>query len=447
MHAFEHQKATTAFIQKNPQCLITSDPGTGKTRSVLDAYVSGKEDKGRLLVLAPLSILQASWGEDICKFTSSLQYQVAYARNRKKVFESNAQVVITNHDAVKWLASNQKYLKDFNTICIDEFTAFKNRTSQRSKALAIIAAKFKYRIGMSGTPNSNTILDLWHPCYVIDGGKRLGPKFYTFRSSVCTSRYNGFANEWVDKPNAEALVAAAIKDINIRYKLEECIDMPPISKRFVHTTLPKDIQDEYDVFEEESVLYTQYSTINAVHAGAKVKKLLQLCTGALYDEEGRVIKIHKERYDLVMSLVLERRCSLVAFNWRHEREQLVALADKHKIKYAVIDGQTPATKRANIVERFQAGQLQCIFAHPQSTSHGLTLTKANTVIWSSPTYNAEHFQQFNGRIYRAGQTKKTEIICIAAKHTWETKVYKKLETKLTRMEDLLSTLKTLRRKT
>ena len=135
---------------------------------MLDAYVSGKEDKGRLLVLAPLSILQASWGEDICKFTNSLQYQVAYARNRKKVFESNAQVVITNHDAVKWLASNQKYLKDFNTICIDEFTAFKNRTSQRSKALAIIATKFKYRIGMSGTPNSNTILDLWHPCYVID---------------------------------------------------------------------------------------------------------------------------------------------------------------------------------------------------------------------------------------------------------------------------------------
>ena len=124
----------------------------------------------------------------------------------------------------------------------------------------------------------------------------------------------------------------------------------------MHTTLPKDIQDEYDVFEEESVLYTQYSTINAVHAGAKVKKLLQLCTGALYDEEGRVIKIHKERYDLVMSLVLERRCSLVAFNWRHEREQLVALANKYKIKYAVIDGQTPAAKRADIVDRFQAGQ-------------------------------------------------------------------------------------------
>ena len=405
LKAFSHQKATTAFIQKNPKCLITSDPGTGKTRSVIDAFIAGKKDKGRLLVLAPLSILQASWGEDILKFTNGLQYEIAYARNRQKAFESDAPIVITNHDAVKWLVKNQVHIKDFNTICIDEFTAFKNKDSQRSKALAKIASNFKYRIGMSGTPNSNTILDLWHPCYVIDDGKRLGPKFYTFRSNVCTSRYNGFANEWVDKSNAETLVAAAIKDINIRYKLEECIDMP-----------------------------------------AKVKRLLQLCTGAVYDEFGNIIKIHKERYDMVMSLIVERRHSLVAFNWRHEREQLVALAEKQKVKYAVIDGQTPSNKRADIVERFQAGQLQCIFAHPQSASHGLTLTKANTVIWSSPTYNAEHFQQFNRRIYRAGQTKRTEVICIAARHTWETEVYKKLEKKLTRMEDLLGTLNTLRKK-
>ena len=446
LRAFSHQKATTAFIQNKSKCLITSDPGTGKTRSVLDAYESGKKDKGRLLVIAPLSILEASWTEDIKKFTPSLTYVIAYARNREKAFSSDAKIVITNHDAVKWLIKNQVHLKDFNTICIDEFTAYKNKDSQRSKALAKLVSNFKYRIGMSGTPNSNTILDLWHPCHLIDDGKRLGPKFYTFRSNVCTSRFNGFANEWVDKPNAESMVATAIKDINIRYKLEDCIDMPPTSKRVVYTTLPNDIQLEYDMFEEDSILYTKEATINAVHAGAKVKKLLQLCTGAVYDETGSIIKIHKERYNIVMSLIVERRHSLVAFNWRHEREQLVALAEKQNIKYAVIDGQTPANKRGDIVERFQAGQLQCIFAHPQSASHGLTLTKANTVIWSSPTYNAEHFQQFNRRIYRAGQTKRTEVICIAARHTWETEVYKKLEKKLTRMEDLLNTLNTLRKK-
>jgi SNF2 family DNA or RNA helicase len=133
----------------------------------------------------------------------------------------------------------------------------------------------------------------------------------------------------------------------------------------------------------------------------------------------------------------------VAFNWRHEREHLVKLAEEMKLDYGVIDGDTPANKRKDIVDRMQAGQLQVVFAHPQSAGHGLTLTKATTVIWASPTYNAEHYQQFNRRIYRAGQKQKTEIIQIAANDTWETEVYKKLSTKLERMDELLMILRIL----
>ena len=91
----------------------------------------------------------------------------------------------------------------------------------------------------------------------------------------------------------------------------------------------------------------------------------------------------------------------------------------------------------------QAGQLQVVFCHPQSAGHGLTMTRATTVIWSSPTYNAEHYQQFNRRIYRAGQTQKTEVIQIAARNTWETDVYEKLEGKLSKMEELLDILNQL----
>ena len=116
------------------------------------------------------------------------------------------------------------------------------------------------------------------------------------------------------------------------------------------------------------------------------------------------------------------------------------MAEKKKISYAVIDGETPASKRTGIVQRFQAGQIQVLFAHPQSASHGLTLTKATTCIWCSPTYNAEHFQQFNRRIHRAGQTQKTETILIAARNTWEKEVYKKLNGKLGKMENLLHVL-------
>jgi len=438
---FDHQVKTTNFLLKTPRALITSDPGTGKTRSVLDAYVKRKE--GRMLVLAPLSILSASWADDIKKFQPGLTHVVAYAKNREAAFLGNADVVITNHDAAKWLAKNEKLLEGFSTLCIDEFTAFKNKDSQRSKAVAKIVAKFPYRIAMSGTPNSNTILDIWHPTFIVDDGERLGKRFYGFRSAVCTSRFNGFANEWVDKTDAQQIVAAAIKDINIRYRLEDCIDMPEQSVHTMCVQLTPAIMEQYKLLAEDSVLYTGKATINAINAGARVKKLLQLCTGAVYTEDGIVAGVHEERYELVMQLVSERKHSLVAFNWRHEREHLTKLADKMKIEYGVIDGDTPANKRKDIVDRMQAGQLQVVFAHPQSAGHGLTLTTATSVIWASPTYNAEHYQQFNRRIYRTGQTQKTEVIHIAASDTWEPDVYTKLEGKLERMDELLSILNKL----
>ena len=148
--AFQHQEATTEFIRKNERCLITSDPGTGKTRSVLDAL----EENSRTLVLAPLSILEASWGVDIKKFWPHLTYEIAYAKNREKVFkESTADLIITNHDAVKWLVKNQEVLDQFDTLVIDEFTAYKNKDSQRSKAALKISQRFKKRVAMSGTPN------------------------------------------------------------------------------------------------------------------------------------------------------------------------------------------------------------------------------------------------------------------------------------------------------
>ena len=442
MHeAFEHQEVTSDFIVKNPYVLVTSDPGTGKTRSVIDAYA--KRKNGRMLVLAPLSILEASWGDDIKKFQPDLTYAIAYSKNREEAFLGTEDIVITNHDAVKWIKKNYHVLCGFDTLVIDEFTAFKNKDSQRSKACLKISEAFEYRIAMSGTPNSNTILDIWHPTLIVDGGERLGHRFYSFRSSVCTSRFNGLANEWCDKPDAQEIVAAALSDINIRYELENCIDMPEQSVRAMYVQLPKKIRRQYTDLTEDSVLYTAAGTVNAVHAGARVKKLLQLCTGAIYDEHGDVVSVHEERYDLVMQLVEQRAQSLVAFNWRHEKDAMVKIAEKLGISYAVIDGSVAAHKRKEIVDRMQAGQLQVVFCHPQSAGHGLTMTKAKTVIWASPTYNAEHYQQFNRRIYRAGQTQKTEIIQIAAKDTWETDVYNKLEGKLEKMEDLLSILNQL----
>jgi len=436
---YAHQKTTTDFIVDTKCCLITSDPGTGKTRAVLDAHaILG----GRTLVLAPLSILEAAWGEDISKFQPQIKYGVAYAKNRAKIFEDDTnEMVITNFEAVNFLQKNPQYCKQFDTIVIDEFTAFKNREAKRSKNLNKIISYFTNRIAMSGTPNSNTILDIWHPVFLVDGGERLGSRFYAFRHQACTPKFNGFANEWIDKPGIEEAVANKLSDISIRFALSDCMDLPDNIVRTVNTKLTPNVQKQYKTLADESVLYTKSGTVNAVHAAARVKKLLQLVTGAVYDEDGVVQFVHQERYDIVMTLVGQRAHSLVAFNWKHERDALVELAQKEGYTFEIIDGSIPAERRKDIVSRYQAGQIKVLFCHPQSAGHGLTLTKANTVIWCSPTYNAEHYQQFNQRIYRAGQTQKTETILIQARNTWEPEVYKKLNTKLGRMENLLHILK------
>lgn len=436
---YAHQKTTTDFIVNTKCCLITSDPGTGKTRAVLDAHaILG----GRTLVLAPLSILEAAWGEDISKFQPQIKYGVAYAKNRAKIFEDDTnEMVITNFEAVNFLQKNPQYCKQFDTIVIDEFTAFKNREAKRSKNLNKIISYFTNRIAMSGTPNSNTILDIWHPVFLVDGGERLGSRFYAFRHQACTPKFNGFANEWIDKPGIEEAVANKLSDISIRFALSDCMDLPDNIVRTVNTKLTPNVQKQYKTLADESVLYTKSGTVNAVHAAARVKKLLQLVTGAVYDEDGVVQFVHQERYDIVMTLVGQRAHSLVAFNWKHERDALVELAQKEGYTFEVIDGSVPAERRKDIVSRYQAGQIKVLFCHPQSAGHGLTLTKASTVIWCSPTYNAEHYQQFNQRIYRAGQTQKTETILIQARNTWEPEVYKKLNTKLGRMENLLHILK------
>ena len=349
--AYDHQQKTTDFIVANPQCMITSDPGTGKTRAVLDAHaILG----GKTLVLAPLSILEAAWVEDILKFQPNIKYVVAYAKNREKIFkQEDLEMVITNFEAVNFLRKNPQYCKQFDTIVIDEFTAFKNREAKRSKNLKKIISYFTNRIAMSGTPNSNTILDIWHPTLLIDDGERLGNRFYAFRNQVCTPRFNGFANEWVDKPGIEETVADRLSDISIRFALADCIDLPDNIVRTVNTNLTPNVQKQYKLLAEESVLYTKQGTINAINAAARVKKLLQLVTGAVYDQEGVTQFVHQERYDIVMALVAQRSCSLVAFNWRHEREALVELAQKEGFTYEVIDGEVKAHKRKEIVERFR----------------------------------------------------------------------------------------------
>jgi SNF2 family DNA or RNA helicase len=445
---FEHQTYTTAFYNSHTRVFDTSDPGTGKTRAALDAIIKHRKEGGkRVLVLAPKAILEPSWGKDIKTFAPSLSYSIATAPKRERAFLAPTDIVLTNHDAAKWLAENQRYLKEFDFIIIDEITAYKHHTSQRSKALANIVRLFPRRGGLTGTPIANHLLDIWHQALLLDDGISLGTQFYKFRMATCdpvqVGPGAGMVN-WVEKPGAREAVADALRWITVRHKFEECVDIPEHTQRTICFTLDSVHRDIYDTLLEESFLTLPDTTgvIDAVHAAALTTKLLQVAAGSVYDSNKNAVLVDSERYELVMQLIDEREQCVVAFNWKHQRDILVDLAKKAKLSYAVIDGQTKAKELPEIVEQFQRGKIRVLFAQPQSASHGLTLTKGTTTIWVSPTYDAERFLQFNRRIYRAGQTRKTETLMIAAEDTVDERVYDVLTGKISGLNEMLAILKT-----
>jgi SNF2 family DNA or RNA helicase len=329
---------------------------------------------------------------------------------------------------------------------VDESTAFKNRNSARSKAMLEVSWKFKYRRALTGTFMPNTITDVWHQAMIIDRGERLGTNFFRFQSSVCEPQQVGPAVnhvKWVDKPAARDAVSDLLRDISIRHVFEECTDIPPNKITEYPVELSPAQRTAYDELRSHAILELAGSEVNALHAASLMSKLLQLTTGAVYNTDGIGSLLSTERYEIVHELVSERDHSLVVFNWKHERDNLLALLNKAKVPCAVIDGSTQSNKNmtAEIVDRFQAGEFQALLVQPQSAAHGLTLTKAATTIWSSPTFNAELYQQMVRRIYRTGQTRKTETIHIYAEDTLEPYVYDKLTKKLDAMSDLLGMLK------
>ena len=441
---FESQIHTTQCIIDNKGTLVQSDPGTGKTRAVLDAI---KQMPGRTLVLGNLSILQPSWGMDIEKFTPERTYAIAHGKYREAVMRGGTDIVVTNHDAVNWIVKDLSMITDsavpFTNLIIDESTAFKHRTSNRSKAVLKISTFFNVKVLMSGTMMPNSILDMWHQGLLCDGGERLGTKFWKFRDQVCMPEQTGPQPnmvKWVNKPGAIESVADALRDITVRFKLEDCIDMPEHVVTMLAIDGDPKVMKMYRELAKKTRLEMETGTVSAINAAALATKLSQLMSGAAYDAEGEVIKIHRERYKLVVDLIREREQCLVAFNWTHEKEALIQEFQKAGISHRVIDGKVGWRQRGEIVRGFQAGEFLVLLAQPQAASHGLTLTKATTTIWCSPTPNAEHFTQFNHRIYRAGQTRRTETVCIATKGTREEHIYELLEGKTSRQDLMLDIL-------
>lgn len=440
-----HQAVSLKHEAKQQRVFDCSDPGTGKTAVAIWAFARRRSRKGgKMLVFAPRSLLRSAWEADCRKFAPGLKVSVAYADNRAQAFAVDADVYVVNHDGVKWVAQQKKaFFADFETLVVDESTAFKHHSSQRSRAMGKVAKHFKYRRALTATPNGRTITDVWHQVLLLDDGQRLGPSFFAFRNSVCAPEQvgrNQHAVEWVDKDGAEEAVFGLIQDIVIRHKFEDCVDIPETHTYAVEFELSAKMRRAYEMLEKTQILpLINAGKMNAVNAAIVANKLLQICSGAVYDNDGKAHLVDDARYELVLDLI-EARVSthpLVFFYWQHQRDALISLADKRGLKFAVIDGGTSDNERHEIMQRYQAKQYDTVFGHPKSVAHGLTFTAGQSLIWTGPTADAEWFKQGSGRQRRIGQKEKTENIMILAKNTREQHVYDMLLGRNARMGNLL----------
>lgn len=440
-----HQEETRRRYEQHPQALLDlSDAGTGKTRGAIQAFSDRRRNGGKCaLVVAPKTLLDSAWGEDISKFNPELSYSIAWAHNRAKAFELDVDVYITNPAASTWLAKQgKKFFDRFDTLIIDEISDFKHRTSQRSKAMRKICKHFKYRAGLTATPNSTSVTDIWHQALIIDDGELLGTNFWKFREAVCIPEIRDprFPNrvEWRDRPGAVQAVAEILAPIVVRHNFEDV--MPHVPEQTIKTVnyMPSQrLLALYERLKAEALLKVKEGEVDAVNAAALRTKLLQVASGSVYGVDG-VITFDTGRTELVRQLISQRPHSIVFYNWEHQRDSMVEALDKAGISNIVLGRDT--RDRGQVVRDFQDGQYQVMLMHPQTGAHGLTLTRATTVIWMSPNDRADLIKQGDARVRRGTQDKVTESIRICAKGTLEEQVFDNTERKLSAMDELMEIL-------
>lgn len=421
-----------------------SEPGSGKTWPALEAYARYTYPaKG--LVTCTRTNMASVWGWEIRERYPHLKYSILSAEKRLERWREDADIYIINHDGPKWLHERLPEVRERfrgGMLMNDESSYYKHRSSGRAKAILAVRRCFERATNLTGSPDTNTILDIWHQAYLLDYGRRLGSSFYKFRNDTCkpVPTHGGRYVEWHDKEGAELAVAGLLRDITVRHK---CRPLPPNKKRHAHWVMSDKQMKQYKSMQRTALLAFESGALaNAVNAASMAQKLLQIASGAIYTTDDDYQLIDNARYEYIADLVAERKHSLVFMYWHHQKHELVKSLKKKDLPFAIIDGSVSLGNREKAVEDFQAGKLRAMLLQPQSAAHGLTLTKATATIWPGPPpqHNLEHFLQGNRRMLRRGLDHETETLTVVAEGTGEQRVYDRIGIKQTRQQTLLDLL-------
>ncbi len=431
----EYQKYAIEFIKKNPVAAILLDMGMGKTSIVLSALNELMYDSfevTKVLIIAPLRVARNTWSDEIKKWDhlNGIRYSIAVgtAAERLAALKADADIYIINRENVPWLIEDSGLPFDFDCVVVDELSSFKNWQAKRFKALMKVRPKIRRIVGLTGTPSSNGLMDLFAEFKILDMGERLGRFISQYRVNYFKpDRMNGpIVYTYKLLPGAEERIYDRISDITISMKATDYLEMPELLSTEYKVYLDEDERSKYEEMKDELVLQLPGGEITAANAAALSGKLSQLANGAIYDDDGSVNAFHERKLDALEDLIesANGKPVLVAYWFKHDLARLTERLNKLKVVFEKLDSDKS-------IEKWNAGELQVGLIHPASAGHGLNLQSGgNVIVWFGITWSLELYQQTIARLWRQGQTSGTvTVIHIITAGTVDERILKALEAK------------------
>ena len=425
-----HQKETASFLTLNTRAFCFNEQGTGKTASAIWAadYLLTQGAIKRVLVVCPLSIMQAAWQADLFKFAVHRTVDVAYGeRNKRKaIINGLANFVIINYDGVK-IVEDEIINGGFDLIIIDEANAYKNSRTERFKVMRKIVSHDKWLWMMTGTPAAQSPLDAYGLAKLCIPAR--APTLYsTYRDMVM---YQLTRFKWIPKPNAVAAVHELLQPA-IRFEKKDCLDLPDVTHTSRFAPMSAQQLKYYKQLKKDMLIEAAGEEISAVNAAANLNKLLQIACGAVYTDTKNVIEFDvSDRLNAVTEVINEASHKVLIFvPFTHTLVMLKEYLTKQGITAEIINGNVSVTKRTDIFKRFQEDvEPRVLLIQPQAAAHGVTLTAANVVIWYAPVTSSETYLQANARVHRQGQKNPVTVVHIEGSPV-EASLYKMLQQKL-----------------
>ena len=413
--AHDYQKYATKFILEHPISAILLDMGLGKSVITLTAIYDLLFDSfeiHKVLVIAPLRVARDTWPAELEKWEHlhGLIYSVAVGTEvqRKAALLQKADIFIINRENIEWLVEKSGLPFDYDMVVIDELSSFKSYQAKRFRSLMKVRPFVKRITGLTGTPSSNGLMDLWAEFRLLDMGKRLGRFITHFRSDyfVPDKRNQQIVFSYKPKPGAEEAIYRLVSDITISMKSTDYLKMPECVINEVPVRLSEKEMECYQTLKDDLILSLDGQDIDAANAVGLSNKLTQMANGAVYGEENNVIPIHDRKLDALEDLIeaANGKPVLVAYWFKHDLSRIEERLHKRHIPFSKLD-------TADSIKRWSNGELPVALVHPASAGHGLNLQSGgSTLIWFGLTWSLELYQQTNARLWRQGQTADTVVI-------------------------------------